>query len=94
MVRETGRLWEEYPVVCVTAERLVGPPNEPGSGGAKRTFVERGLEVARTADGVYEVRCEGLLVFRCRNGRSPEVFKPGEWIVRLMHASRLVDERP
>lgn len=93
-MRETGRLWEEFPAVCEAAERVLGSANEPGRGGAQRTLVERGLEVARTADGVYEVRCEGLLVFHCRNGERPEVFKPGEWIVRLMRAGRSVGAGP
>ena len=55
MERETGRLREEYSVVCEAAERVVS------SGGA---LAEGGLEVARIGRGGYEIRQDGLLVFR------------------------------
>lgn len=75
--RGTGRLLEDYSVVCEAAERAVR------SGGV---LVAGGLEVTRLGGGGYEVRQNGLLVFRCRTGSRPEVFTPGEWIVRLVKA--------
>lgn len=86
-MKETGRLWEEYPVIYEAAERLVATLDE-NDGGASWNLAESGLAVARTGDGAYEVRLDGLLVFRCRNGEAPEVFRPGEWVVRLVHAGR------
>ena len=79
MIKETGRLREEYSIVCEAAARVFV------SGGARAAG---GLKVARTDDGGYEVRQDGLLVFQCRAGSRPEVFTPGEWIVRLVHAGR------
>ena len=78
-MKETGRLLEDYRVVCEAAERVVC------SGGG---VAGGGLEVARTDEGVYEVRQDGLLVFRCRRGDPPDLFTPGEWVVRLVRAGR------
>lgn len=80
MAGETGQLLEDHSLVCEAAERVVG------SGGR---FAEGGLEVARTGEGGYEVMYEGLLVFRCLRGYPPDVFTPGEWVVRLVRAGRL-----
>lgn len=79
MVRETGSLLEDYSVVCEAASRLVA---------SRRDLAEGGLEVASTDDGGYEVRDKGLLVFRCRPGDRPDVFRPGEWAVRLVNTAR------
>ena len=79
MARETGQLLEDYPVVCEAAERAVG-----SAGG----FAEGGLEVTRTEEGGYEIRQDGMLLFRCKRGHPPEVFTPGEWVVRLVQAVR------
>ena len=87
-MNETGPLTEEYPAVYEAARRLVGSANEPGPGWPSRIMVEGRLNVSRTGENEYEVRRDGLLVFRCGGGRLPEVFKPGEWIVRLLHAAR------
>ncbi len=85
-MNETGPLTEEYPAVYEAARRLVGP--EDGTG-PSRVMVEGRINVSRTGEDEYEVRRDGLLVFRCGGGgRLPEVFTPGEWIVRLMHAAR------
>ena len=80
MARETGRLLEDYPLVCEAAERLVS---------SRGALAVSGLDVTRLGRGGYEVRQKGVLVFRCRPGRRPEVFTPGEWVVRLVHAGRL-----
>ena len=79
MQKETGRLLEDYSVVCEAAERVVN------SGG---TFAAGGLEVARLGRNGYEIRQGGVLVFRCEAGSRPEVFTPGEWVVRLVQAGR------
>lgn len=78
--KETGRLLEDYSVVYEAAERVIN------SGGA---LAVSGLEVKRLGRGGYEIRQGGLLVFRCRAGSRPEVFTPGEWVVRLVRAGRL-----
>lgn len=88
MKNETGRLGEDFAIVYEAAERVAGPRSAPEPGGSARTLVGGGLEVTRAGDDAYEVRHEGLLVFRCRGGERPEVFKPGEWVVRLVHAGR------
>lgn len=80
MQKETGRLLEDYSVVCEAAERVVGPG---------RALAVSGLEVERLGRGGYEIRERGVLVFRCRAGQPPEVFTPGEWVVRLVRAGRL-----
>ena len=87
-MNETGPLIEEYPAVYEAARRLVGPVDGPGPGGPSRLLVEGRLKVSRTGEDEYEVRRDGMLVFRCGGDGRPEVFKPGEWIVRLMHAAR------
>lgn len=87
-MNETGPLTEEYPAVYEAARRLVGPDDGPGPEGPSRVLVEGRLKVSRTGEDEYEVRRDGLLVFRCCGGGSPDVFTPGEWIVRLMHAAR------
>ena len=79
MAGETGRLLEDYRVVCEAAERVVG---------SRGTLAVSGMEVARVGGGGYEVRHKGLVVFRCLRGRPPEVFTPGEWAVRLVRAAR------
>ncbi len=80
MSGETGRLLEDYPLVCEAAERVVS---------SRGALALSGLEVARLGRGGYEIRQGGLLVFRCRAGRRPEVFTPGEWVVRLVQTGRL-----
>jgi hypothetical protein len=80
MARETGRRLEDYSVVYEAAEQAV-------SSGAT---LAGGLEVTRAGGGVCEVRQSGVLVFRCRRGARPEVFTPGEWVVRLASAARRV----
>ena len=82
MARDTGQLLEDHSLVCEAAERVVG------SGGG---FAEDGLEVTRTEEGGYEVRHKGLLVFRCLRGHQPDVFTPGEWVVRLVQSVRSGD---
>lgn len=79
MARETGRLLEDYPVICGAADRVIS---------SRGALAVSGLEVARLGKEGYEVRQAGVLVFRCRAGRPPEVFKPGEWVVRLVQARR------
>ena len=80
MANETGRLLEDYSLICEAAERIAS------SGGGHAVS---GLEVARLGGGGYEVRHNGVLVLRCRAGRPPDVFTPGEWVVRLVQAGRL-----
>lgn len=82
---ETGPLLEEFPAVYEAAKRLVGSADDAGRG---HVLVEGRLKVSRTGEDEYEVRHEGLLVFRCGGGARPEVFEPGEWMVRLMRAAR------
>ena len=81
MAKETGRLPEDYPVVCEAAERVAG---------SEGAIAVSGLEVTRLGRGGYEIRQGGALIFRCRAGRRPEVFTVGEWVVRLVQAGRLV----
>lgn len=78
MGQGTGRLLEDYSVVCEAAERVI----ESGV-----ALSVSGLEVARFGRGGYEVRQGGLLVFRCLAGHQPDVFTPGEWVVRLVNAN-------
>ena len=85
MVRDTGRLLEDYSVLYEAAERLAG------SGGG---HAGGGLEVAGAGEERVEVRHKGLLVFRCRRGDSPEVYWPGEWAVRLVYAARSGEAEP
>jgi hypothetical protein len=79
---------EDSDFVYEAAARVFDSRSDFGPGGAGRTLVDGGLEVARVGSDQYEVRLEGLLVFRCRGGERPEVFEPGEWIVRLVQAGR------
>ena len=87
-MNETGPLMEEYPAVYEAARRLVGPEDGPGPGISSRLLSEGRLKVSRTGEDEYEVRRDGLLVFRCGGDGRPEVFMPGEWIVRLLRAAR------
>lgn len=81
-MRDTGKLLEDYSVVCEAAARV---------GGARRGLAAGGVEVACVGEDGYEVRHKGLLVFRCRRGERPDVFWPGEWAVRLVQAVRPAD---
>ena len=80
MEKDTRQLLEDHALVCEAAERVA----RSGAGSA-----DGGLEVTRTGEGGYEVRDKGLLVFRCLRGHPPDVFTPGEWVVRLVRAGRL-----
>jgi hypothetical protein len=85
---ETGQLREDSALVYEAAVRVFDSGGDLGAGGARRTLIDGGLEVTRAGGDRYEVRLEGLLVFRCRGGEPPEVFEPGEWMVRLVQAGQ------
>ena len=88
---DTGQLEEDFATVYGAAREIIEARGARLPGEARLSYAEGSLEVARTEADEYEVRHEGALVFRCRGGggrSGAHVFKPGEWMVRLVQAGR------
>jgi hypothetical protein len=88
---ETGKLEEDFDVVYGAAREVIEARGTRRPGESWLAYAEGSLEVARTEAGEYEVRHQGVLVFRRPAGGSrddAQVFEPGEWMVRLVQAGR------
>lgn len=87
----TGPVEDNYDTVYEAAKRIIEESGTRHPGEATLSYAEGDLEVRRTSVDEYEVEHAGAVVFRCRHNGArsgAHVFKPGEWMARLMRVGR------